>query len=202
MIRRFGYEEVRKAAGEESGEGVKVLGNIKKRKDRAKRKRAAAEEAGVESDEEGPGQGKAKVGDAFEDVLYGSESEIEDSDEEEGAGAAKGRKGQAQVKGKREFGARLRGDDEQPMDLLSGAATRVTSTFPSLSQPYPYLIIYRYRRATKTAQTRPRRLALHNLHRRPHGNRRLRLFRRSSTRRRRSRRSLPRTDDLHRRFHA
>jgi ribosomal RNA-processing protein 12 len=130
LIRRFGYDEVRGAVGEgEGGEGVKVLGNIKKRKDRAKRKRVAAEEAGEESDAEGAQtvKGTAKAGDAFEDVLYGSESEIEDSDDEGGAGK-KGKREQGQKGGKKEFGARLRGDDEQPMDLLSGAASRVTST--------------------------------------------------------------------------
>ena len=72
---------------------------------------------------------KAATGDAFEDVLYGSESEIEDSDDEDGlsqnANAPK-RKGQ-------DNGARLRVDDDEPMDLLSGAASRVSSEFGSLS---------------------------------------------------------------------
>ena len=48
-------------------------------------------------------------------------------------GGVRAKKGQGHVKGakeKKEFGARLRGDDEQPMDLLSGAASRVTSTLP------------------------------------------------------------------------
>ncbi|KZV69917.1 NUC173-domain-containing protein [Peniophora sp. CONT] len=145
LIRRFGYEDVRKAAEDGGvaggGEGLKVLGNIKKRKDRAKRKRAAVEEAGEgESDgEEKEGKG-GKAGDAFEDVLYGSESEIEDSDEEEGGGAKKGRDGrggqtQQGKSGKREFGARLRGDDEQPMDLLSGAASRVTNAQQKRRKP-------------------------------------------------------------------
>ena len=50
MIRRFGYDEIIAHADKEDGK--KVLQNIKKRKDRAKRKRAAAENAeGDESDE-------------------------------------------------------------------------------------------------------------------------------------------------------
>ena len=65
---------------------------------------------------------KPAAGDAFEDVLYGSESELGDSDDEEAEQAprAQGRKGNA-------GGARLRVDDDQPMDLLSGAASGVTS---------------------------------------------------------------------------
>ena len=118
MIRRFGWDAVYGAAGQE--EAAKVLVNIKKRKDRAKRKRAARGEEGEESEDEDAAPRK-KTGDAFEDVVYGSESEMEDSDEEEDAGGKKGR-------GQSGKGVRLRVDDDEPMDLLSGAASRVTST--------------------------------------------------------------------------
>lgn len=47
MIRRFGWDDIYSAAGKE--EAAKVLVNIKKRKDRAKRKKARAE--GAESSE-------------------------------------------------------------------------------------------------------------------------------------------------------
>lgn len=117
MIRRFGWEDVYAYAQEE--EARKVLLNIKKRKDRAKRKRA---NAGDEDEDDAP-RARPTAGDAFEDVLYGSESEIEDSDDDgpaQNAGAAK-RKG-------KDAGARLRVDDDDPMDLPSGAASRVTST--------------------------------------------------------------------------
>jgi len=118
MIRQFGWQDVHTAAGE--SDAAKVLHNIKKRKDRMKRKKAAAAaEKGDESDAEVPGKSAAAhTGNAFEDVLYGSESEIEDSDDD--APPAYGKR-----KGK-DFSARLRVDDE-PMDLLSGAASRVTS---------------------------------------------------------------------------
>lgn len=62
------------------------------------------------------------AGDAFEDVLYGSESELGDSDDDEGASHLDHPK-------KRKGGARLRVDDDEPMDLLSGAASRVTRAF-------------------------------------------------------------------------
>ncbi|KAI0644687.1 NUC173-domain-containing protein [Trametes meyenii] len=115
MIRRFGWEDVYGCAQEE--EARKVLVNIKKRKDRAKRKRANA----VDDEDEVP-KTKPIAGDAFEDVLYGSESELEDSDDENALApnAPPKRKGQ-------EAGARLRVDDDEPMDLLSGAASRVTT---------------------------------------------------------------------------
>ena len=117
MIRRFGWEDVYGCAQEE--EARKVLLNIKKRKDRAKRKRASA----IDEDDEDVPKAKPAAGDAFEDVLYGSESEIEDSDDDD---AHAHNVGAAKRKGK-DAGARLRVDDDEPMDLLSGAASRVTS---------------------------------------------------------------------------
>jgi ribosomal RNA-processing protein 12 len=61
------------------------------------------------------------TGDAFQDVLYGSESELEDSDDEGGDGDVH-RQGAVR-------GARLAMDNDEPMDLLQGAAARITSTF-------------------------------------------------------------------------
>lgn len=66
--------------------------------------------------------GKVVTGDAFEDVLYGSESELDESDEEEHAQ----RGGNSKRKGN-EHGLRLRVDDDEPMDLLQGAVSRITS---------------------------------------------------------------------------
>ena len=126
-IRRFGWEDVYSCAAEEDAR--KVLLNIKKRKDRAKRKKARAAENDEEDDEEDT-KAKPTAGDAFEDVLYGSESELGDSDDEMPSA-------QQQRGGKRkDGGARLRVDDDEPMDLLAGAASRITSehkTFHQLS---------------------------------------------------------------------
>lgn len=66
--------------------------------------------------------GNAPTGDAFEDVVYGSESEYEDTDDE----GQVGRPTAGSSKGA-EYGVRLRADDDNPMDLLQGAASRVTS---------------------------------------------------------------------------
>ncbi|KAF9227367.1 NUC173-domain-containing protein [Gyrodon lividus] len=117
MIRRFGWNDVYQAAGED--QASKVLINIKKRKERAKRRKAREGEA---DDEVEASSGKVAIGDAFEDVLYGSESELDDSDDEEqiARGGGSKRKGGG-------HGVRLRVDDDEPMDLLQGAASRITN---------------------------------------------------------------------------
>jgi ribosomal RNA-processing protein 12 len=62
------------------------------------------------------------TGDAFEDVLYGSQSELDDSDDEESIIVAGNKK-------KNDQDVRLRLDDDEPMDLLEGAAMRITGFF-------------------------------------------------------------------------
>lgn len=116
MIRRFGWEDVYSAAGKE--EAAKVLVNIKKRKERAKRKKTRAQDD--DDNEEAP-SGKVTTGDAFEDVLYGSESEYEDTDDESQVDRP------TVAKTKSEYGVRLRTDDDEPMDLLEGVASRVAN---------------------------------------------------------------------------
>lgn len=69
---------------------------------------------------------KPVTGDAFEDVLYGSESELDDSDEE-GDGTQRPSAATGKQRKTPDYGARLRVDDDEPMDLLSGAASRITS---------------------------------------------------------------------------
>ena len=54
-------------------------------------------------------------------MLYGSESELDDSDDEIADVPTSGSKNK-----KVKQSVRLRMDDDEPMDLLQGAATRVT----------------------------------------------------------------------------
>ncbi|KAK7472658.1 pre-rRNA processing protein [Stygiomarasmius scandens] len=118
LLRRFSWEEVYSCASNE--EASKVLINIKKRKDRAKRRK---ESRRGEQDEEEEPQVNRTTGDAFEDIVYGSESELDDSDDEEPTRRSEtrsNRKGQ-------NSGMRLRMDDDEPMDLLQGVASRVTN---------------------------------------------------------------------------
>lgn len=132
LMRRVGWDAVWEAGGAgRDEEAAKVLSAIKKRKDRSKRKkaahRAAAEEE--ESADEDGAPDRAAAGDAFEDVLYGSESESEGEDEEPNIAAQK-------KSGKRgDRGARLRIDDDEPMDLLHGASASIMSEFISCAFP-------------------------------------------------------------------
>ena len=78
-----------------------------------------------------PDANKPVTGSTFEDVLYGddSDSEAEGDEVEE---SVRGRKKRGDVQG----GARLRVDNDQPMDLLESAMTQVTSEV-ELSITYP-----------------------------------------------------------------
>jgi len=60
------------------------------------------------------------TGDAFEDVLYGSESELDESDDDEQHDPSPRHRGV-------DRGARLRLDGDEPMDLLQGVGSRITS---------------------------------------------------------------------------
>ena len=148
MIRRFGYDEVYKHAPE--GGERKVLEGIKKRKDRAKRKKAKQAEGS--DDEEGDKTTKTSSGNAFDDILYNSDTESEDEDDEEEG--QKGRpvkplgkaaKGQAQKEGKKDRRekeknqAYIRAEGDEPMDLLSrsiaGGVTSESRVHPFFAKP-------------------------------------------------------------------
>ncbi|KAF8586684.1 NUC173-domain-containing protein [Ramaria rubella] len=126
MIRRFGWNAVYACVGDETEEKEKgkILLNIKKRKDRAKRKKANR----AEEEDEDDAPTTYKTGDAFEDVLYGSESEIEDSDDDTGdhPPTRQTTASRTRLTRKRDKGARLRIDDDEPMDLLHGVAEQLT----------------------------------------------------------------------------
>ncbi|SNX86308.1 related to RRP12 - Protein required for normal pre-rRNA Processing [Melanopsichium pennsylvanicum] len=165
LLRRFGFERIYQLTDEDNR---KLINNIRKRKERAKRKRAdaaAERDAGVlgEDDDE-PGLAprilKTKGGnDAFEEVVYGSESDISDSDEDgdgdaevdaRGGGTAaalarnrdrkNGRGKDDEEKGGRRRRAKqqdeayieMDDDDDVPMDLLDrSATTRISLTNPN-----------------------------------------------------------------------
>jgi ribosomal RNA-processing protein 12 len=149
MIRRFGYDAVYKHAPE--GGERKVLEGIKKRKDRAKRKKAKAAEDGSDDEpvsllgqstlqaiKSDPKVAKTSSGNAFEDILYNSDSESDDDDEEDEQAAQKGRPIKPLAKGKggkqqqsqqakekeprrdrTQIQTYIRDEGDEPMDLLS-----------------------------------------------------------------------------------
>ncbi|KAF8521281.1 NUC173-domain-containing protein [Hysterangium stoloniferum] len=130
MIRRFGWEAVYGCVGHEADEKEKgkVLLNIKKRKDRAKRKKAKNVKDGEDDEDGEDATAIQKTGDAFEDVLYGSESEIEDDSDDDAGDHPQSHHATGKGRGARhEKGVRIRVDDDEPMDLLHGAADKLTS---------------------------------------------------------------------------
>jgi hypothetical protein len=74
----------------------------------------------------------SKKGDEFDDVLYGSESESETDDEEgDELGLSNPRNPRKRgFKGlNKQGGAKLRLDDDEPMDLLEGVGMRIEGKF-------------------------------------------------------------------------
>ncbi|KAF8335881.1 uncharacterized protein EI90DRAFT_2912815 [Cantharellus anzutake] len=140
MGRRFGWDNIIQHAGDNNSGGYKVIQNVKKRKDMMKRKKAAKAQENDESSSDDEPKPRVTTGDAFHDVLYGSESEAEDS------GGESGRKQKPQLKGKGQaqrgrsvdrreahsakIGTRLRIDNDDPTDLLHAGATSITSLNP------------------------------------------------------------------------
>ncbi|KAF8318020.1 NUC173-domain-containing protein [Clavulina sp. PMI_390] len=165
MGRRFGWDEIMQcaddAAEQEDGveDGRKVLEGVKKRKERAKKAKAKASAAREEEDEDGSDDEqaapRATTGDAFQDVLYGSDSDHDDSDGDEDtpvASSSKNVKGRRSIAGSSRVGqqqqqqqasknakrseTRIRADDDDPMDLLhAGASHAVASDGKRRRQP-------------------------------------------------------------------
>ncbi|KAJ1668147.1 pre-rRNA processing protein [Coemansia sp. RSA 1813] len=136
LARRLGLDVVAKAVPEEH---AKIVANMRKRQQRAKRTRgggdtsASAQERGL-SEEVGAASsavGKNSYGNAYEDVIYGSESELDDSDDEGAGGVAgNGRKGkkpkkqqqQSNKEGSNRKAAWIKEDTDGPLDFLDRSA--------------------------------------------------------------------------------
>ncbi|UZJ52810.1 hypothetical protein CBS101457_002130 [Exobasidium rhododendri] len=152
LLRRFGYEKIEAMTDEQNR---KLLVNIRKRKERAKRKKVTQMEGGGDEenddDEDTGGMGagqrtmKSYGADAFEEAIYGSESDLSNTDEEGDADDEKaGSRGRSKIRGGQQGGSRgakrrggdaegqeyLLQDDDQPMDLLDrsvAASGRMTA---------------------------------------------------------------------------
>ncbi|WFD22899.1 pre-rRNA processing protein [Malassezia equina] len=122
LLRRYGEPAVRAHVGEEH---QRLITHIRKRKERAKRRRAQDEQA----EATGAVQPRDIGTDAFEEALYGSASESEEESEEEpvARGGRRGARAPARQR-HREDDAYLIEDDDMPMDLLGDKA--VTAVRP------------------------------------------------------------------------
>jgi ribosomal RNA-processing protein 12 len=130
MIRRVGVEVVERYTPEEDR---KLITNIRKTKERNKKKRSAAE-AGAEG---GQPDRRGRFESEYDEAVYGSgsedESESDISDEEVlGRAAAKGQKAK---QGSRQY---IVEDEDEPLDLLDRRAlAHVSSTKPSRARAAP-----------------------------------------------------------------
>lgn len=138
LIRRFGYEPVAALMPEED---KKMIVSIQKRRLRAKRKKTANATADDSDNEEDvSARAAAKKGafqDAFEEVLYGSDSEIDDDSDDETLKTVKAAADALKQKKKKNQGVTpntfIREDGEDgPLDFLDRSALgRISSSKPT-----------------------------------------------------------------------
>jgi ribosomal RNA-processing protein 12 len=128
MIRRFGIEVVEKYT---PAEDQKLITNIRKTRERRKRKNDATKGEGNEDNEKSDGRKRSKFESEYDEAIYGSdesgdESDISD-DEVLGRAVAKGQK--ASQKDGRQY---IVEDEDEPLDLLDRRAmAHVSSTRPT-----------------------------------------------------------------------
>ncbi|KAJ1679252.1 pre-rRNA processing protein, partial [Spiromyces aspiralis] len=136
LIRKFGLDAVDRVTPEEH---KKLIGNIRKRKLRAANNKAAkgSKANGGEGEEKEavemaglPAGKKNKYGNAYEDALYGSESDLDssDSDEDYSSGEEGGKRGKTGKRGNKKSGKQAQEDPwihesgDGPLDFLDRKA--------------------------------------------------------------------------------
>lgn len=143
LIRKFGYEAIERLVGEDD---VKLVKNIRKRQLAAKRKKVSREDAEPAEDEDmlGPGQVAApqrNTGTAYEDALYGSESELGEDSDAEGPSTQKGKRAQRDArpdrKGKKPTAVDELDDGEEPLDLMGDVTTMKGAAINGTKRPLP-----------------------------------------------------------------
>ncbi|RKP25877.1 NUC173 domain-containing protein [Syncephalis pseudoplumigaleata] len=140
LIRKFGYDAVETLMPEKDR---KLVVNIKKRRQRAKRRREAEMEGG-QAEHDDAEQSAARASQpskmsAYEDALYGSESDLADSDDDEverkRPAAARTTSGNAKTQRGKSW---IKEDEDTPLDFLgSQVVSHVTSSAPSKRQQRP-----------------------------------------------------------------
>ncbi|KAL2684732.1 hypothetical protein Neosp_005820 [[Neocosmospora] mangrovei] len=122
MVRRFGYDNIHNNCPEAD---KKLIVNIRKTKERTKKKKDAAKAAhdGDDSDDE-DGQPKRQFENEYDQALYSSDSDASDDSDDE---AAPRQKKKTQKGGK----TYIIEDDDEPLDLLDKKAlANISSTKP------------------------------------------------------------------------
>ncbi|KAI0910255.1 NUC173 domain-containing protein [Ustulina deusta] len=119
MVRRFGFEPVNKSCPEAD---KKLLTNIRKTKERSKRKREAAKAQGNEDDQQSSKR-RGRFESEYDEALYSSDSDAsDDSDADTPSTSRKTKKG---------GDAYIMEDEDEPLDLLDrNALASISSTKP------------------------------------------------------------------------
>ncbi|KAI9302249.1 NUC173 domain-containing protein [Cunninghamella echinulata] len=135
LIRRFGYETISQMVPEEDR---KLISNIQKRRLRAKRQKNAKDSDDEDNNEEehtNRMSAKKVTGyhDAYEEVVYGSESELEGSDDEDhNITQQQGTKSNKKKSAKQLPNTYIRESEDQLLDLLDRSALRhITTSKPN-----------------------------------------------------------------------
>ncbi|KAI2634325.1 NUC173-domain-containing protein [Hypomontagnella submonticulosa] len=121
MVRRFGFDIVNRNCPEADR---KLITNIRKTKERSKRKKDAAKEAGDDEEDQQNGKRKSRFESEYDEALYSSE-ESDASDDSDAEVLGKSRKAQ---KGGATY---IMEDEDEPLDLLDRKAlASISSTKP------------------------------------------------------------------------
>jgi ribosomal RNA-processing protein 12 len=128
MIRRFGVDVVNQNCPEED---KKLITNIRKTRERNKRHKDAAKEAGGESDEE-DGKRKGRFESEYDEAVYGSDEESDGSDISDNEVLGKKRKA-----AKKSGNTYIHEEEDEPLDLLDRRALANISSTKPLKQRLP-----------------------------------------------------------------
>ncbi|KAF2970423.1 hypothetical protein GQX73_g3132 [Xylaria multiplex] len=119
MVRRFGFEPVNKSCPEAD---KKLLTNIRKTKERSKRKRDAAKAQGNEDDQESSKR-RGRFESEYDEALYSSDSDASDDEDDDTPSTSR--------KAKKGGEAYIMEDEDEPLDLLGrNALASISSTKP------------------------------------------------------------------------
>ncbi|GAA5821706.1 hypothetical protein JCM10212_004200 [Sporobolomyces blumeae] len=141
MIRKYGYDAVERYVPEDD---KKLVSSIRKRQARSKKKKLAQMEVDeADEDDEAAPKPQAAARSAYDEVLYGSESDVSvDSDADvpvaQQPTGVKNRKSIARKNKKEQEGAYIQEDEDEVLDLLDDRMmSRISAARPASSKAQP-----------------------------------------------------------------
>lgn len=127
IMRHFGVEILEQNC---PAEDRKLITNIRKTRERQKKKKSAPRDDQAAGDDEAGQQNQAKYENEFDEAIYGSDdSDLESAEEDEAEQSVSRKKSRG--KGPQKDGAFIHEDDDEPLDLLDRRAlANISSTKP------------------------------------------------------------------------